>query len=92
MVLGDLGEVLAHSCGLLGRSWGLLGRFWAVLGAQLGRCWVVLGDLGGVSGWTWSLWGCSLLVFGDFKLQNKYFQKSVPGVGGGTILVVLEGS
>ena len=68
------------------------GRFFGGREAQLGRSWVVLGDLGGVSGWTWGLWGCSLLVFGGFKVQNGHFQKSAPGVGGGTILVVLEGS
>ena len=33
-----------------------------------------------------------MLVFGGFSMQNRHFQKSAPGVGGGTILVVLEGS
>ena len=32
-----------------------------------------------------------MLGFGGLNMQNGHFRKSAPGVGGGTILVVLEG-
>ena len=68
------------------------GRLFGGREAQLGRSWVVLGDLGGVLGWIWGLRDRVLLVFIGFKLEIRHFQKSAPGVGGGTILVVLAGS
>ena len=67
------------------------GRLFGGREAQLGRSWVVLGDLGGLSGGTKGLWSSSLLGFGGLNMQNGHFRKSAPGVGGGTILVVLEG-
>ena len=39
MVFGDHGEVLAHSCGLLGRSWALWGWSWGVFSSVWVRSW-----------------------------------------------------